>query len=197
MQAATSSETDQLHATPQAEAGGHEDELAAYLRRIEVPDLDADGPSRPTAPRVMSEGQEIGEAPPAPPIDQETFYGVVFSAAFNVPGLVMPRFAPLAIQPGEEPTARAASDACYELLRIYYPQALQPGSETLGHLLTAGPFLVAKALVVRTIMLEMRAERARPANRDQGPAQEKADTQERAPDPSRAFDFMDEERQAA
>lgn len=196
MNPAASSEADQDQGAPHAGGDAQEQELADYLRRIDVPDLDADGPTSPHAPRLL--GEDGDAPPPAPPIDREAFF-VVFGSIFNTPQYFQKRFAPLAIQAEEKESARAASDSIYALLEIYYPQALQPGSDTLGYLLTAAPFLMAKAMVVRAIFVELRTERARPANRDQGPAQEKAETrpQERAPDPSRAFDFMDEERPAA
>jgi len=79
---------------------------------------------------------------------------VVFEHAFAIPGHVAPQWRPLAIQLGERDGARAASDAAYELLEIYYPGALLPGSDTLARLLILGPFLIGKVMVARLIIAQ-------------------------------------------
>lgn len=202
---AASSEADQEPGAPAASSDADQEaELAAYLRRIEVPDLDSGGPTSETAPRVRPEpgtDAEHADAAEAALIDQGTFYGVVFSTVFAVPGYVRPQFKPLAIQPEEQESARAASDAVYELLRVYFPAALRPGSDTLGHVMAAAPFLMMKAQIARAIIAEMRAERMRPANRDAAPRDQAGDQeaqQETAPTSSAADDmsWMDAEEAA-
>lgn len=132
------------------------------MQSFVAPELDA-GEDAPDQMRDVGEdGLPVDAAPDR--LDREAFW-VVFSTAFNLPGMMMPLFAPVGIQDGEEPQARAASDAIYALLEIYYPRALLPGGDTLGHLLTAGPFVVGKVLVVRAIMREQAARRAEEARR--------------------------------
>ena len=121
-----------------------------------MPDLDDAGhdPDAPIA--VDEEGQPLDDGPPEQ-ITKEAFW-VVFQTAFNMPGMILSDLKPMGIQPGEESGARAASDATYSLLEIYFPSALMPQSETLAHILIAGPFFVGKAMVVREIIRSMKAK---------------------------------------
>lgn len=132
-------------------------EDGAHLDGFRMPEIDAGGDDLEAPQEVGPEGEVIGADPEL--MDHETFWQM-FQLAFSLPGTFLPEFEPLGIQPHEVQPGRAASDACRDLLAIWYPQALKPGNETLGLILTAAPFLIAKVTVVRMI-LRNRAERAR------------------------------------
>ncbi len=139
----------------------------SHLDELHVPDLDHGAPDL-DAPVFLDEDGNL-PAPAPEQIDRDAFY-VVFETSFALPGQIVPDFAPLAIQEGEKQAARAASDAIYALLEIYYPRALMPGSETLAHLLVCGPFLVGKAMVVRGIIQARTALPSSPAPGPRRPA---------------------------
>ncbi len=96
-------------------------------------------------------------SPPSEPsmLTEEQFF-VMVKHAFAAPQMVSPIFAPVAIQSNEETPARLASNSAHALLKIYYPQALMPGGETLGHILMIAPFLVGKIMIIRAIIKEAR-----------------------------------------
>lgn len=121
----------------------------AHLTGFRMPDFEDGGPD-PEAPQPLGEdGEPIAAEPDI--MDRETFW-MTFQLVFSLPGTVLTEFAPLAIEPKEIEAGRGCSDACYDLLRIWYPQALIPGSETIGLILKAAPFLVAKIMLVRLIL---------------------------------------------
>lgn len=148
-------ETEQATTSLEAEIQPVGDGGAAHLEAFHIPDIDEDTDD----PDGFIDLDENGEAlPPAPvQIDKEAFY-VVFCTAFDAPGMLMAKFKPVGIQPDERQTSRAASDAIYGLLEIYYPKALMPQSEVLAHLMVAGPFVIGKVMIVREIF---RADRAK------------------------------------
>ncbi len=112
--------------------------------------------------QLDDDGEPVADLDSGAQIDKDAFY-VVFDHAFGLPGQFVPAFKPLAIQTDEKHRARAASDAIYELLEIYFPAALQPGSDTLARLLVCVPFLIGKVMVARAIMAGPRPEQERPA----------------------------------
>jgi len=134
-----------------------------------MPDIEGDFADSDAPQEVNEDGDLISDEIDSPErIDRAAFW-VVFETGFSMPGLFQPDLAPLAIQPDEKAPARAASDAVYELLLIYYPKALMPGSETLAHVLIAGPFIAAKLMLLRSIFAHRRAERMRPVNKRAAP----------------------------
>lgn len=134
-------------------------EDGAHLDALRAPDFDDDQQDE-EAPYVVGEdGERADFIPPEPEqMTREAFFDL-FCSAFDVPGVFIPDFAPLAVQKDERPRARLASDAVYSLLQIYYPGALTPDSELVQHLLAAAPFFIGKVMVVREIL---RARNAQP-----------------------------------
>ncbi|HEV8035810.1 hypothetical protein [Yoonia sp.] len=133
--------------TPSTSDGG------AHLDTIRVEEIEQDHDAAGIV-HLDDDGNEIGaDFGPVEPekVTRDGFY-VLFRTSFDLPGQIMPDFKPLGIQPTEQGAARAASDALYSLLEIYYPAALLPQSETLAHLLTLGPFLIGKVMVMRAIL---------------------------------------------
>jgi hypothetical protein len=123
---------------------------AAYLDTFRAPEIG--GESEIEHDVLTPEQADAAGDPDAPePIDKGAFW-IVFKAGFAIPGGFFPDFAPLAIQPHEEPPARIASDSIHDLLGIYFPSALLPQSQTLALALGAAPFLLMKVAVVREIM---------------------------------------------
>jgi hypothetical protein len=162
---------DEQHEAPEVDQAAHLDEFRA-------PDLGADDPADDDVISADGDGEFEGEWPPndGPEImDREAFW-VVFSTAFSLPGTLVTEFKPLAIAEGEQEQGRAAADAVYSLLEIYYPKALMPMGETMAHVLTAAPFFLAKAMVVRSILEARRNPPPRDVTpRDQGGDQDNAE----------------------
>lgn len=128
----------------------------SHLDTFDMPEPDDGGPV-PDAPIPIGEDGEPVRSPER--IDTEGFW-IAFQAIFDLPGTMIDRgFAPLAIQPEEKDTARRASDATYALLSIYYPRALEPNSETLGHLIYAVPFFIGKARLAAELIRQRREYR--------------------------------------
>ncbi len=97
-----------------------------------------------------------GEPPNNPNmISPEQFYQSV-KMAFAAPQMVSPAFEPIAIQPNEVEMARQATDSAHALLLMWYPQALRPGNETLGHVLMMTPFLASKVMIIYGIIKQAR-----------------------------------------
>lgn len=133
-------------------------------------DSDGDGPGHLASFRAPELETEGGGADDVLPVDQETgerldldggeaveqisqaAFFEVFKIGFAVPGMMVSDFGPVAVQPEEETQARAASDACYRLLEVYYPKALMPGSDKLADFITAGSFIMGKVMIVRMIL---------------------------------------------
>lgn len=187
--------------------GGALEAGAEHLSNFRAPELD---PGDTGANRVIPVDQETGErlddldaVPEVQQISKDAFF-LTFKHGFGLPGMFMPMWRPLAIQPEEFEIARDASDAIYELLEIYFPSALSPQSETFQKIARAAPFILAKVMVVRAILEERRrmiqAERKAAAQTidHQGAApkpQEAANNN--APPPGRSpFDWSDQEAAA-
>lgn len=136
-----------------------------HMMNFRAPELGDQGGAEDDMIDLGEDGQPIGQIDTQEAVEMMTkdaFY-VVFRHAFGLPGMFMPQWRPLAIQPSEETIARDACDAIYELLEIYYPGALMPQGDTFARIATAAPFVLAKVLVVREIL---RARRARVVSED-------------------------------
>lgn len=136
----------------------------SHLSSFVIPENDDDF-FDPDAPQAVGEDGLV-IAPDSGPqqLDKEAFY-VTLKTLLSVPGMYDKDFAPVAVQPGEEDQARACSDAIYSLLEIWYPSALQPNSETLGHLMVAVPFIAGKVMLVRSILIAKRMKTVEPRQR--------------------------------
>lgn len=130
---------------------------AAHMDGFRAPEIDGEGEAAPDDVQPVGEdGEPI--APDPGLITKEQFW-TVWQQVFGLPGLFAPRWKPLAIQPDEIETGRAASDAVYEIAEIYLPSILRPGGDMAARLLACVPFLLAKAQIARMILGEMKAER--------------------------------------
>jgi len=127
----------------------------AHLDTFRAADMDDDAPAADDVVDLDDEGQPIAGPVGVEQISKEAFW-IVFEQSFALPGMFVPIWKPLAVQPDEKDAARSASDAVYELLEIYFPSALMPQSDTLARLLACVPFLLAKIMVVRAIMADRR-----------------------------------------
>lgn len=157
------------------------DEEIAALEAIRAPEVfgPAEADDAPLSVDDIEEATGEAETEALPPVEQisrDAFFEV-FKMAFSAPGIALPALRPMAVQEGEEPQARAASDAIYRLLEIYFPAALMPGSETLACLMTAAPFVIGKVMVVRAALA---AQAAKPVN---GATPEPANTNRPPVDP--------------
>ena len=139
-----------------AETGEHMAEfLAADLGEHEAPPDDV-RPANDPGPPDDDQGDE-GQG--GHRLSTDDFW-MAFQAGFAIPQGFDRDFAPLAIQEEEAPEARAASDATYQLLDIYFPGALTTQNQTLMLLAAIVPFGFAKVQTVRAILHHKR-ERAR------------------------------------
>ena len=130
---------------------------AARLDQVRAPDIEEEAQAAPDDLRpVDDEGNAIAPAPDQ--ITKEAFWKV-WQNTFAMPGWFQPRWKPFAIQPDEIEPGRAASDAAYEILEIYFPSALTPQGEMIQRLAVLVPFIMAKAQIARGILSEMKAER--------------------------------------
>ena len=110
----------------------------------------------PDAPLEIDEAGEVIEPQFEPErLDKAAFF-ITFKTVFQVPAMFDQDFAPLAIQQEENDQGRAASDAAYDLLEIWYPAALEPNSESITHLLVLVPFLAGKVMMLRMILEQKR-----------------------------------------
>lgn len=157
-------------AAPENGAGG-----ADHLDGFRAPELDPLEDDAGDVRPVDEHGEPLED--PAQPMDKESFW-IVFRTAFDLPGYMVTAFRPLGIQEDEEHRARAASDAVYDLLAIYYPRALMPMGDTVALLLAAAPFFIGKAMIVREILADARKPKGKPAAQDAGekPKKEAAGT---------------------
>lgn len=131
---------------------------ASHLDTFVASDLEADSGAKDDVTHLDDQGEPVQPDSVEEVVEQiskEAFF-VVFSHAFGLPGMIMPDWKPLAIQPDEERIAREACNAIYEILEIYYPAALMPQGDMFARLATAAPFVLAKVLVVREILTSRR-----------------------------------------
>ncbi len=130
----------------------------SHLDNFKIPSID-DGLIDPDAPiDVTAAPMPIDGVEPSDGLmDKDTFW-MVFKSTWSLPQSIMRDLAALEIQPQEEKSARVASDAFYELLKIYYPAPLMPQSETIMHLMVAGPFFIGKAMIVREVLRSRKAK---------------------------------------
>lgn len=146
------------------------DDVVAHLANLQFNDIgddvaDEDAPIDLTAETVSDDLPEAGDAL----LSRDQFFSV-FKTAFDMPGLFAPVFKPLGIGADEQDRARAASDATYGLLEIYYPAALIPQSQVVAHLLVAGPFFISKAMIVRECLRAARQPPTPPPGARSAPA---------------------------
>lgn len=150
------SESSKIYTTaPEAATDGASTINGAHLDGFVIPENDEEF-FDPDAPLEIDEdGEPIAQQYTPERLDKAAFY-ITFKTLFQVPAMLDQDFAPLAIQTGEDDQARAASDAGYDLLEIWYPAALEPNSESIAHLMVIGPFLVGKLMIARMILAEKR-----------------------------------------
>lgn len=176
-----------------------------HLNDFRAPDLELEGGGGDDVVQVDPETGEMPQPAEAVELLTKSAFYTVFKTAFAVPGMLGRDFKPLAIQPDEEDTARDASDAVYELLEIYFPQALMPQSEGLARIMRAAPFIMGKVLIVREILTARRIAKMEAVNAQrQAPPPEFRSTRAApapanvdAPPPSDTFGFMDQEQKVA
>jgi hypothetical protein len=166
------SKNQQTKTDNQTETDGVSSKLdGSFLNGAVFAEPDA-GDADPDAPQELDENGLIilaDEAEPEPQrLDRAAFYTTV-KALLGMPAFYDPDFARLAVQREEEDQARASSDACFELVELWFPAMLEQNNATLGHLLVAVPFLAAKVMIVRDIMRNKKAA-ALAANDNRPPA---------------------------
>lgn len=139
--------------------GDFSDDGPGHMARFRAPVLETEGGGADDVVPVDQETGEpvdaVAEVPEVEQITKEAFF-VAFRHSFGLPGMFIPMWKPLAVQPEEVEIARDASDAIYEMLEIYFPSALMPQSENFMRITRAAPFILAKIMVVRMILEDSR-----------------------------------------
>jgi hypothetical protein len=141
--------------------GDFEADGSGHMLTWRAPELETEGGGADDVVHVDQEtGGKVDPETGAPVVEQITMdaWWVVFQASFAAPMMFGVDFEPVAIQPEEQTSARAASDAAYRLLQVYYPRALIAGSDKLTDLLVAGGFIYGKVMIVKMILQARRAE---------------------------------------
>lgn len=131
---------------------------AAHLDGFRAPEIDGGEVAEDDVQPLGEDGEPVGFDVEPDQITREAFW-TVWKSGFGLPGMFAAQWKPLAIQTEETDTARAASDAVYEILEIYWPSALQPQGEMFARIATAAPFVLAKVMIVRNILQENRRAR--------------------------------------
>lgn len=80
--------------------------------------------------------------------------------AWNVPGMMIPKYAPLGITPEKRPASSAAAQAVYELAQDHFPWMIQEQGGVFGAVLAIGPFAVMQLGAMREINAEEKRRRA-------------------------------------
>lgn len=129
---------------------------SGHMTGFRAPELETEGGGADDVVQVDQEtGEPVDLVAEVEQISKAAFF-VAFRHSFGLPGMFLPMWKPLAIQPDEVEIAQDASDAIYELLEIYFPAALAPQSETFMRISRAAPFILAKVMIVRMIFEERR-----------------------------------------
>lgn len=153
----TKTETESSKMSEATETGGAStvDVDGSHLDTFIIPEND-EAYVDPDAPQALDDdGEPIAPDYTPERLDKAAFY-ITFKIIFQVPAMLDKDFAPLTIQSDENDQARAASDATYDLLEIWYPAALEPNSDTIAHLLIVVPFLAGKVILLKNILEDKR-----------------------------------------
>lgn len=156
----TTQSAEQIETTENSETrSASYEQAAAALDTFVIPD-NSDAYKDPDAPVDLdADGEPLQQENAAVErIDKAAFF-VTIKTVLQVPSMMDADFAPIAIQQGETEGARMASDSIFELLEIWYPSALQPNSDTIAHMMIAGPFLIGKLMIARQILGNKARER--------------------------------------
>ena len=138
-----------------AETSGASTDSGAHLDTFVIPENDEDFVDPDAPQEIGQDGEPIAPEFAPDRLDKAAFF-ITFKTIFQVPAMLDTDFAPLAIQREEMDQARAASDAAYDLLEIWYPAALEPNSESIAHLMIVVPFLAGKVMLLRMILEDKR-----------------------------------------
>ena len=158
---------------------------AAHLDSFVAPELEAAGGGADDVTFLGEDGEPLPDEVAKPEMMSRDLFWEMFRAGFSAPTMISADFAPLAIASHEEVPARTASDAVYSLVAFYFPKALIPLDDKFEALFAAAPFFFAKAMVVRAILEDRRAKKARPVG--QGPEEPSDPPENGAEAPEPAF----------
>jgi len=80
--------------------------------------------------------------------------------AWNVPGMMIPKYAPLGITTEKRPASQAAAQAVYELAQDHFPWMIGEQGGVFGAVLAIGPFALMQLGAMREISAEEKRRRA-------------------------------------
>ena len=174
---------------------------AAHLDTFRAPDIDGESYAEDDPIRLDDDGEPLaGEIEPEK-MSREAF-AAVFRLSFNMPGMMLPDFKPLAITEQKEEPFREAADAAYDLCEMYFPSILLSTNDTFAAIMRMTPFLIMQAGAVRAILIERRRAKAQTVEAQPGTFKSARAAPEAANDPEPQatmvnMDWMDAEAAAA
>jgi len=118
--------------------------------------------------------------------------------AWNAPGMLIPKYAPLGITQEKKPASSAAAQAVYEIAAEHFPWMIEERGGVFGAVLAIGPFAAMQFGALREINADEKRKRVEamnppePANTNTAPAPDFKSTRG---EPG-AHDWMDEEAAA-
>jgi hypothetical protein len=129
----------------------------AALSGVSYDDFADDEPDE-DAPKVIGAEPEPEVLPDPEEMTKDAFWQM-FKTAFKVasvlPFVGIPE---LAIAPDEVEHGRVASDAIYDLLKMYVPSFFKRDSEVIALVFAAGSFLIMKAMIVSAVIKARQAQ---------------------------------------
>lgn len=172
----------------------------AHLDAFRVADDDEFSQDADFVP-VDDEGAPV-EIDQGPRVMSLEAWEATWELAWNVPGMVMPKYAPLGITPEKKPASSAAARAVFEIAEEHFPWLIEERGGVLGAVLAIGPFAAMQYGAFREIQAAEIQARQEAANTNAPPMfqstraepPEAANTD--APPSGAGLDWMDQEQAA-
>jgi hypothetical protein len=142
------------------EAANTAPDPAAHLDSFRAPDIDGETFADDDPIQIGEDGEPLAGHIEPEKMSREAF-AAVFRLSFNMPGMMLPDFKPLAITDEKEEPFREAADAAYDLCEMYFPSILLSTNDTFAAIMRMTPFLIMQAGAVRAILIEKRRAKAK------------------------------------
>ena len=168
---------------------------AEHLETVRAPDIEDEGEAAPDDLRSVDEDGHAIQ--PEPEMMDVAAFKSLFRHIWNIPGMMVANLKPLAITSDKAEACDECATATYELAARYFPGMLRNDNETFAAIMRMLPFILMQAGAVNAIMADRRAERAAMA----GQAAPQFKSRRAGPNPQTkaagAYDWMDDEKEAA
>ncbi|WP_321363549.1 hypothetical protein [uncultured Celeribacter sp.] len=131
----------------------------AHLDSFRAPDIDGETFADDDPIQIGEDGEPLAGQIEPERMSREAF-AAVFRLSFNMPGMMLPDFKPLAITDEKEEPFADAADAAYNLCEMYFPSILLASNDTFAAIMRMTPFLIMQTGAVRAILIERRKAKA-------------------------------------